>query len=137
MVPVTFKLTGTATVENPNIGDIHLENGTPVLIGDDNTTYADSVNQQFRNRATFFKGEWFLDQGEGTPWFEDILVENADLGLIRSIFRKILLGTDGVASVDQFDMTRSGRSLTIEYTAKLVNRTELNSKDFEPFILRI
>lgn len=137
-MPVTFKLTTVADLDNPIVGDIHLQNGSYVIIGDTPETFAEAVAQTIRNRLAFIKGEWFLDKREGTPYFEQIWVENPDLSLIRSIFKSVIGETEGVASVDKVELSlnRSTRELTTDFIAKLVDGQTLDSRDFAPFIMR-
>lgn len=136
-MPVCLKLTDTATAENPVVGDLYLRNGSYVVIGDTAATFPEAVAQTYRNSVAFFKGEWFLDTREGTPYHEQILVENPDISLIREIFKSILGLTEGVASVERMELTRlPDRLLDVQYAAQLVDGQTLDSRDFTPLIVR-
>lgn len=138
-MPVTLKLVTVADLENPTVGDLQLVNGSYVVIGDTPTTFRDAVAQTVRNRICFIKGEWFLDAFEGTPYFEQIWVSNPDLSLIRAIFRKVIAGTEGIASVEEVTLAlnRETRELTVSFIATMVDGDTLNSKDFEPMVVRL
>ena len=47
----------------------------------------DGIRQQVMLRLGFFKGEWFLDEETGLPWYEEILVKNPNMIRVRDIFR--------------------------------------------------
>jgi hypothetical protein len=134
-MPVSLRLTSTVDADNPVEGDFHLVNGSYEVIGDTAETFKDAVAQKIQNRLLFFKGEYFLDQREGTPWFESILVKSPDLGAIRSILRDVIAGTDGVAGVErvELDFNRSARTLAISFAAQLTDGTLLE-QDL-PFIV--
>lgn len=93
---------------DPATGDLAL----PVQL----ITGADCVAQRLRIRLRFWLGEWFLDQRLGIPYVRSVLVKNPDLVLIRSIFRRVILSTPGVARLDSLVLThdRAGRRLVIE-----------------------
>lgn len=78
-------------------------------------TGADAVAQRIGIRIRIFYGEWFLDQSEGVPYIESILVAGPDLTLIESIFRKVVETCPGVARLHSFkmDLDEATRTLTI------------------------
>ena len=55
-------------------GDMYADDLGLVLTGD-----APGVLQQTSLRLRFFKGEWFLDDERGMPWWQRILVKNPDV----------------------------------------------------------
>lgn len=76
------------------------------------------VAQKIRQVLLFIKGEWFADLNLGTPWFEEILIKNPSLELIRGIIRDKVKGVPGVTSVPVIDLSLTGRTLAISFTAK-------------------
>src|SRR5690606_28796586 len=86
---------------NPVEGDLHLSGGDLVWT----TDLGQEVAQRLRVRFRFFRGEWFLDRREGTPWYGEILVKNPSPRTVRAIFRNIILRTPGVAALNQLDFT--------------------------------
>ena len=125
------------------MGDIHLEAGSYVLIGDtigSTGTFSAAVAQTIRNRFLFFKSEWFLNTAEGVPWIQSILaVKSPDLSAIRSLFSRLISETAGVSSLVSIELNfdRSARSLTVAFKANLEEGTLLDSAEFAPFILEV
>lgn len=105
----TFKLTTNPDANNPVRFDLHLEGGKAVIIDG-----AEAIAQRARLRLSIFRGEWFADQREGTPWFELIFPNANNPALIRSVIRDVLLGIPGIVSIDQvnIDINRETRTLS-------------------------
>lgn len=72
-------------------GDMYADDLGLVLTGD-----APGVLQQTNLRLRFFKGEWFLDDERGMPWWQRILVKNPDVVEIEGYFRDAILSVRGV-----------------------------------------
>lgn len=99
---------------------------------------AEAIEQRLRNRLRFFLAEWFLDARLGVPYFRDVLVKNPDLDLVRSIIRRVILGTPGVASLRKFDveLDRLARRLDVtDFEAILDDGSPLRPD--EPFIVEV
>ncbi len=78
----------------------------------------DGIRQQVELRLGFFKGEWFLDEEAGLPWYEEILVKNPNLIRIRDIFRTAILSVNGISDVTYLDVRFTGaRTVTVEFRA--------------------
>lgn len=77
----------------------------------------EQVAQQIKCRLKFWLGEWFLDISKGVPYLDSILIKNANLQQIRSIFRTQISGIEGVSKVDSLTLSwdRKTRVLTVEY----------------------
>jgi hypothetical protein len=129
----SFKLTDVIDLDNPVVGDIHITDNEITLATDD-----EEIVQELRTRLQFFKGEWFLDRRQGVPYFEEILVKRPNLPVIRAIFRDVIVGTNGIASVETLDLTReTGRSWLLDFTAKKTDGGTLESNDWPPFIVSV
>jgi hypothetical protein len=77
----------------------------------------EAIAQDIRARLLFFKGEWFLDQDIGLPYFEDILVKNPSiLGVMASI-RSEIQNTPGVNEITKLEPTfdRANRKLSVTW----------------------
>lgn len=99
-------------------------------------TGADAVAQHLRIRLRFIRGEWFLDQRVGLPYFEQVWVKNPNLGAVQATYRRAITTTPGVESLERFDQSfdPATRELTITFSAKLEG--EDVARDFtEVFIL--
>lgn len=122
------------------MSDIALDTAThDILITNHEITLvtgAAAIQQQLRIRMQFFLGEWFLDTREGIPYYRDILIKNPSLSIIRDIFRKAIITTPGIVSVDQLDVSVDSktRTATVSFRATLDTGEVLI---FEPFIIEV
>lgn len=60
---------------------------------------AEWVEQACRVGLQVFRGEYYLDEEEGVPMFEQVLVKNPSLAAIRQVYRSELLSVPGVRDV--------------------------------------
>jgi len=76
---------------------------------------ANGVAQDVMTRLKLWKGQWFLDTDEGTPWIQEILGKH--LGA-DAVIKKRIVETDGVKSLDDFEaiLDPDTRVLTISAT---------------------
>jgi hypothetical protein len=126
-------VTRTATLTNPDVGDLQLDDkGDVVLL----TSLAEEVAQRLFVRLQFFAGEWFMDLNEGTPYYQSILRKASD-SVVRSIFRQVIDGTEGVSEVQQFSYSVAQRNLTLRFRARLTDGTAFRSEDFGPFTISV
>jgi hypothetical protein len=99
-------------------------------LDDDGDEYADStglamtgdlpgIKQQVTLRLGFFKGEWFMNEDTGIPWYEEIIVKNPNLIRIREIFRDAILSVTGIREVTFMDLLFStyARTLSVQFRA--------------------
>jgi len=98
-------------------------------LDEDGDEYADStglamtgdlpgIKQQVALRLGFFKGEWFLNEDTGIPWYEEIIVKNPNLIRIREIFRDAILSVTGIREVTFMDLLFSSYSRTLDLKFK-------------------
>lgn len=99
---------------DPITGELAIENGDLVL-----SSGLESVRQDLSDRLSLVRGEWFLDPTAGIPLFDSVLVKSPDVALVASLYRKAILGTEGVRSITSFVMTfdRRARSASIVFSA--------------------
>jgi len=103
---------------------------TDFALNDDGDEFADKtglamtgdlpgIKQQTTLRLGFFKGEWFLDEERGIPWYEEILVKNPNLIRIREIFREAILSVSGNKELTQMNLLLSSyiRRLDLDFRA--------------------
>lgn len=95
-------------------GDLLFEGGDMVL-----DSGASSIVSDVRARLNTFRGEWFLDQEIGIPYFDDVLVKRPNLPAIRAIFRDAMLETPGIAEIVSmaFDYDGAQRRMTLKFRA--------------------
>jgi hypothetical protein len=115
----TFRLVVAATVANPNVGDLYLDDsGQLDLIGtdiEDDDDYSRSVGQSVTCRLLEIKGEWYQDQRVGTPWRERVWKKGVTESTIRRMVQQVVSTTPGVRSVESLEVSidAAARSTTI------------------------
>ena len=105
-------------IGQPGYGDLLIADGDLVLTADVNPRGTDSVLQLVTQRIKFFLGEWFLDNSAGLPWFQQILVKNADQSTVDGLLRDCILGTPGVVALLAYTSSqkRALRQYSISFT---------------------
>jgi len=94
-----------------------------------------AIEQQVRFRLRFLTGSWYLDEAQGLPYLEDILIKNPDLLLVQSLFREAIESTPQISSVNSINVTLGeARKLSVTFSATMDTGAVLN---FEPFIIEI
>lgn len=95
-------------------GDLDLS-GDEVSLVDGDAALA----QHLLIRLRFFKGEFFLNEDIGMPYYQKILVKNPDFTAVRAIFRKAILNTPGIAGLQafSFSLDSATRVATLTFTA--------------------
>lgn len=89
-----------------------------LLDSDDSATYSPDLIQRIDTRLRMVKGEHWLRPDLGVPLFSDILVRNPDTQVIRQGLLGVLLGVNGVKSVDslEVDFKPSEALVSVSYT---------------------
>ena len=120
-----------ATLAQTTTGDLDLSSGNLQVISDLATETATKLNCLFG----FWKREWFLDQSQGVPFLEYVLVKNPNLSVIDSVFREVISFAPGVASVRSSNLAldTTARKLTATYKLQLTNGTVIVGGPGVPF----
>lgn len=92
---VDFKITPEGDLEITPIGDI---------------VQTESVAQAVLIRLKWFLAEWRLGPTLGFPYFEEVFVKNPNLTKIRFLLRDLVLGVEGVTSVQKADIIPDPRT---------------------------
>jgi hypothetical protein len=110
-----------------NDGDLAIEGGGPVYVED-----VEAIAQHLRIRLKMFLGEWKLNPLEGIPYYQRVLEKNPDSAVISVLFRKVILGTPGIKSLDdmELELDRSARTLTLSFAATATTGEPLVFDDF-------
>jgi hypothetical protein len=77
--------------------DLLLDNGNLIFISN-----LDFVRQNLKVRLQWFLGEWFLNVSLGLPYFTDILTKNPNQTAVAAFFKKVILQSYGITSLDSF-----------------------------------
>jgi hypothetical protein len=72
--------------------------------------------QAILTRLRLWLGEWFIDTSEGTPYQSAILGMHTSETVEPAIRRRIL-GTQGVTTIESFDMVRDPETRRVTVTA--------------------
>ena len=98
--------------------ELLISNGDLVLT----TSDLDNIYQNIRQKLRIFKGEWFLDRTLGLPFFESILEKNPNSAFVATLFKNIILETQGVTKLNTFTMDFEGvnRKLFVAFTATII-----------------
>lgn len=78
-----------------------------------------AVGQGIKHRLRLFLGEFFLDVGDGTPWFQSILGK-APQGVAEVAVKQRILSAPGVDFIRRFSFTsdREARRITLDVTVR-------------------
>jgi hypothetical protein len=99
---------------DPLTRDIEFVNGELSLVSG-----VEEYSQNLGIRMRFFKGEWFLDQREGVPYFEEILGQKPRLNIVSSIYRDIIENTEGFISLEEFNTDYDTATRVLSLSAKI------------------
>jgi hypothetical protein len=128
-----LKVTIKTNLNNPDLGDLWLDDdGHEVL----ETELGAEVAQRLTVRFNFFLGEWFLDESEGTPWYQRILKKAPEDRVIRAVIRQVVESTEGVSQLLtlSYEITRD-RRLLVSFTAQLVDGSTFVSTEYRQFTI--
>jgi hypothetical protein len=113
-------------------GDYKLVNGDQVL-----ASGIDAVRQNIDAELDVWRGECFLDEDEGLPGFEQVLVmggnEPTTLAAVRETLRQAVLKASGVKSVAKITVTYNSatRRTTTSFTAIADDGTQVLYDGFQ------
>lgn len=88
--------------------DLVFEDGQLILV-----TGTEAIAQDIKVRLLFFKSEWALDTRLGIPYYEEVLGQKPILGIVKNLFRKIILQTPGVETVNNLDIVFESTTRTL------------------------
>lgn len=91
---------------------------------------ADGVAQNVRTRLSLWRGQWFIDTEEGTPWIQQVLGHRA---VAEAVLRSRILETPGVVDITSFEtvFNPETRKLTVSVTIETNYGAATVSEDIE------
>lgn len=110
-----------------NTGDLVVENGDLVIVDG-----VDAIAQHITIRLKFFLGEYFLDVRIGLPYYQQIFVKNPDLDVVKSIFREVILTTQGVQTINELSLEFDAvaRLLSVAFQAMTIEGPLVYNSEF-------
>ncbi|HDL8134554.1 TPA: hypothetical protein U5D55_000252 [Yersinia enterocolitica] len=97
------------------------ENGDYTFGQGDNTFLINSpeaVAQAVKTRFELWRGQWFLDLTEGTPYIQSVLGKQRSDVYILAI-RERILDTQGVNAILEFEAIYTGENRRVTFTATI------------------
>jgi hypothetical protein len=92
--------------------DLMIENGDLKL-----SDKKQSLKQQIKRALLTFKGEWFLDENIGLPYYQEILGQKNSINAIKAIFVEAIQKIEGVKELVELKIRLDdSRSLFIKFT---------------------
>lgn len=93
------------------------------------TTFTEYVAQKIINNLKTFKGEWYQNIELGIPYYDRILIKNADLDDINNIFQIEILDIPEVTEIlefeAEFDNENRQYNINFKVLAQEVSGTEV------------
>ncbi len=75
------------------------------------------LKQRLRSRLRVFQGEWFLDVGAGTPYYQEILGKHKNTRQVEASIKSIVSNTDGVIDLLEFsfNVDKATRTARVDF----------------------
>lgn len=130
----TLRTTETETPDNPVRGDLYLSAGALVWVDG-----VEATKQAIAQRLRHVRGEFFLDQRTGVPYFGVLLRKNPNLRAASAAISAAIASVPGVLAVDSvaISVDRPTRRASVEFSARHASGAVIRSEDFGPLILEI
>ncbi len=91
---------------------------------------------KIRNRLLFYLGEYFLDTRLGLPYFQNILLKNPNLEIVKGIFSKAILSVSTITNVQVTSIfIDEQRKLHYTFIAKHISGGTITGGPGEPYII--
>lgn len=105
---------------SPNLNDLLIVDGDLVIISS-----TQEILQHILQRLRFYLGEWFLDNTQGVPYYQQILVKNPDLGNIDAVLQNAITQTPGVDLLQTFssNLENGTRQLFVSFSCLTTSGT--------------
>lgn len=98
-------LVTTVDADNPVLGDLRVSGGVVQRV-----TGSDAIVQAVRVRLRWWRGEFFLDTSQGTPYLQELLGKGVSEDSIRAMLRREIKRVDGVGHVESIAIETDRRT---------------------------
>jgi len=85
------------------------------------TTDDQAVAQRVKQALLLFKGEWFLNQDLGIPYYDSILGTKNSIDTVRAIFVNAIRSVDGVKDLTELDIEFNDATRTLELKLTIID----------------
>lgn len=98
---------------NRGTHDLQLANGDFLVID-----HKERIAQQLRITLWEWLGEWFLDERDGVPYREYILVKNPNIKHIRQVLTENIAKVEGVNRIEELNLNydTKNRNLIVDFS---------------------
>lgn len=100
---------------NPETNDLLFINGTTPITYENKLTVA----QRLKIKLQTFRGEWFMDQTIGLPYFQTILKRGVSKATIDTIFQEQILSEPDVVEIVEFNSIIDIQTRTYQLSFKV------------------
>lgn len=82
---------------------------------------ADAVRQSINVRLSFFRGEWFLDETAGIPYYQQVFQKQPrGIAFVDAIFKDAVLSTKGVRSIKLWSSEFAERRYSVNFVVNTI-----------------
>ncbi len=76
--------------------------------------------QKLKQTLWLFQGEWFLNNAVGMPYFDDVLIKNASLSRIETLYIRAIQSVPEVLDILSLDVSldNAKRTLSVNFTVR-------------------
>lgn len=94
--------------------------------------------QKLRNLFLSFLGEWAFDVRIGVPYFQVVFVKNPNTGILRQIFREVILSVPWIVQVNSINIAITAkRELDLTFSCTTQSGAIITGGTGVPFIVTI
>lgn len=108
---------------SPNFNSFKIVDNDLVMTTDADPNGTNNILQNILQNLRFFLGEWFLDNTQGTPWFQEILIKGPNQGNVDAILVNKILETPGVETLLTYDFVINSAKRTLKVTFSAMTTT--------------
>ena len=95
-------------------------NGDLVTSGEMFAYESEEVALNIQTRLKLFLGENPRNTGDGTPWFQDVLLKNPDIKIISEMLKKRIDETEGVQEILSLNATQDLKTRKLSITGQVL-----------------
>lgn len=99
-------------------GNLEVSGGSLVRITGD-----EAIVQNLRVTLYHVLKEWFLDITSGIDYRKRVFTKKYDPTKASRVIKRAIKNAEGIQSILTFEMTRSGKEITVRFSARTINAT--------------